>query len=99
MALNKWGAFALIALAGCTSTGSNDAGTRIKLSDGTEIVGRTTTRSSCNSKFKEIKRVSKIMEPKDFLKRGKGEVKLFGYQVDLLSDFLEKCAPTKRSHI
>lgn len=99
MALNKWGAVAFIALAGCTSTGSNEAGPRIQLSDGTEFVGRITAHSSCNSKFREIKRVSKIMEPKDFLKRGKGEIKLFGYQVDLLSDFLEKCAPTRKTPI
>ena len=96
MALNKWGALALIALAGCTSTGTNDAGTRIQLSDGTEFVGRTTARSSCNSKLREIRRVSNIMEPEGFVKRGRGEVKLFGYQVDLLSDFADNCVSQKK---
>ncbi len=64
---------------------------RIQLSDGTFFTQRATPSSTCRIKYTEIKRVQKIVMQDGFVTRGKGEVLVFGYQVNLLEDFTRTC--------
>lgn len=87
--------FVSVMLIGCTSTeAEKDAKfstPRIPLSDGSLFTQRATPDSACRQKWKEIKRVQKIVTQNGFVTRGKGEALVFSYQVNLMEDFTRTC--------
>ncbi len=85
----------LLSVAGCTTTeAEKDAQystPRIPLSDGTFFVQRVTPASTCRQKYQETQRVNKFMKQDGFIKRGKGEILVFDYQLKILTDLMENC--------
>lgn len=92
--------FSLAFISGCVTTeAEKDAQystPKIPLSDGTFFTQRVTPASTCRQKFAEVKRVNRILDQKDFVKRGRGELLVFMYHVNVFSDFIDKCLPKKR---
>ncbi|MGU3577252.1 hypothetical protein ACLBWZ_17215 [Brucellaceae bacterium C25G] len=86
--------FSLLLSACSTTEAEKDAKIttpRIPLSDGTAFVQRATPASTCRQKYNEVNRVDKILNQEGFVKRGKGEILVFKYQITLLSDFVNNC--------